>query len=524
MLPPRLRRLGVIAATDLRLRLRRPATLWTLALLCWLAYSIIPDPTTGRALLVLGEARAAYSSTTIALVTAGLASMLLSFAGFYLISNGIRRDLLTRTGPIIAATAVPSADYLLGKFLGAAGYLATVVGIYLGNILLMHFLRGEAALEPFTYLAIYLAMLGPVVLVVAAIALCFECLPPLAGRFGDICYVVLWAVMLASGAMADVAGGMAWLDIPGLGFALKVVRAGTGSDQISMGMVNFDPAQPTWVLPPIHWSTGFILPRVSAILATLPFLLLARIGFHRFDPARTRTSSRPARESLLGRLGGLLHPITRRLTTALGGLALRAPAWLRPVLAEASLTLALHPVGLFTLAGLSIATLVTAEPRATHLLLPLLVAGIGGLLADLPTRDRATGTQAMLFSTPRLRSSYATIKFAAGALIALVCVVPPAIRLGLSSPAAAASLGIGVLFLAAAATALGLVTHSPKAFMGVFLLFFYLALNGAQLPALDFGGWNGVATWSTRAGYAGMTVLLVGVALWSHRRELARKW
>ncbi|MEO8636534.1 MAG: hypothetical protein ABI587_14760 [Gemmatimonadales bacterium] len=524
MATARLRRLGVIARTDIRLRLRRPATLWTLAILCGLAYSIIPDPASGRALLVLGDARAQYSSTTIALVTATLASMLLSFAGFYLTSNGIRRDLLARTGPIIAAAPVASADYLVGKFLGASGYLATVVGIYLVNILLMHFLRGEAALEPLTYLAIYLVTLGPVVLVIAAIALCFECLPVLAGRAGDLLYVVLWAFMLASGAMSQGGGVLGWLDIPGIGFALQVVRAGTGSTQISMGMVNFDPAQPTWVLPAIPWSIGFLLPRLGAMLVALPFLLLAWLGFHRFDPARVRVGPRPASAGLLGRLDHLLRPATGHLTTGLSRLTLAAPNALRPVLVEANLTVALRPVGLLVLAGLSIGTIVAAEPKAMHLLLPLLVAGIGALLADLSTRDRANGTQSMLFSAPRIRSSYAAIKFAAGALIGMALILPPAARLGLTHPAAAVSLAIGVMFVAAAATAFGLLTHSPKAFMAVFLLFFYLVLNGGGVPALDFGGWNGVATWGTRAGYAVLTLLMLGVAEGCHRRELARRW
>ncbi len=520
----RVHRLGVIALTDLRLRLRRPATLWTLAILCWLAYSIIPDPATGRALLVLDDARAEYSSTTIALVTASLAAMLLSFAGFYLTSNGIRRDLLTRTGAIIAATPVPSPDYLLGKFLGAAGYLATIVAIYLGNILLMHLLRGEAPLQPLTYLAIYLALLGPVVLVVAAIALAFECLPPLAGRFGDLLYVILWAVMLASGALSQATGGLGWLDIPGLGFALEVVRAGTGSNHISMGMVGFDPARPTWALPPIPWSFGLVLLRLGTVMVALPFLVLAWMGFHRFDPARTRAALRPARESLAGRAAQLLAPLTRRLSAVAGAAALRAPAGIRPALMEAILTVALHPVGFVALAGLSLATVTAAEPRALHLFLPLLVAGTGALLADLPTRDRATGSQAMLFSTPHMRGGYALHKFGAGALLGLVLVLPPAGRLGLSAPAAALSLLLGVVFIAAGTTALGLLTHSPKAFMGVFLLFFYLVLNGAPLPALDFGGWNGVATWGTRGGYALLSVVLLLTAVGAHRRELAKRW
>jgi multisubunit Na+/H+ antiporter MnhB subunit len=59
--------------------------------------------------------------------------------------------------------------------------------------------------------------------------------------------------------------------------------------------------------------------------------------------------------------------------------------------------------------------------------------------------------------------------------------------------------------------------------MGVFLLFLYLVLNGAQAPGLDFAGWNGVATGSTRIGYLVAAVLLVGIAQGKHRWDLAKE-
>jgi hypothetical protein len=77
--------------------------------------------------------------------------------------------------------------------------------------------------------------------------------------------------------------------------------------------------------------------------------------------------------------------------------------------------------------------------------------------------------------------------------------------------------------MSALATALGLLTRTPKAFMGLFLLFLYLVLNGAQVPALDFAGWNGVATGSTRLGYLGATAVLAALAAGKHRWDLARE-
>ncbi|HQR18746.1 MAG TPA: hypothetical protein PK948_10255, partial [Gemmatimonadales bacterium] len=65
--------------------------------------------------------------------------------------------------------------------------------------------------------------------------------------------------------------------------------------------------------------------------------------------------------------------------------------------------------------------------------------------------------------------------------------------------------------------------RTPKAFMGIFLLFLYLVLNGAQVPGLDFAGWNGVATDGTRGAYVAVTALLAVLAAAKHRWDQARE-
>jgi hypothetical protein len=166
--------------------------------------------------------------------------------------------------------------------------------------------------------------------------------------------------------------------------------------------------------------------------------------------------------------------------------------------------------------------MVGTEPTVRHTV-PLVVAIILAVaLADLSTRDRAAGTLGMLFSSPRMQPDYAWIKMGAATLLALLFCLPPAIRIAFSFPAAALSLLIAAGFMASLATALGVLSRTPKAFMGVFLLFLYLVLNGAQAPGLDFAGWNGVATGATRIGYLVATVLLAGLAAGKHRSDLLR--
>ncbi len=523
MMPPLLRQVLAISTTDLRLRLRRPATLWLILVLSGLAYLLIPDPATGRALMVVDGARALYTSQVVALATAGLASFLLTFAGFYLTSNSIRRDLLARTGGIIAATPVGSGPYLAGKWLGGAAYLALVTGVYVLSVMAMHLLRGEGPLEPVTYLFTYLLALGPAIAVVSALALMFECVPLLAGRLGDVLYFFVWSVLLALGAMGQGGGIGKFIDVMGLGFILGQVHTVSNSEHLAIGMTPFRGDVAPWVLPPIHLTFGTLLPRLTTALLAVPLLFVARLFFHRFDPARVRSGRTGSGDGLVRRLSVLLKPVTRVVSTVGARLVRAAPALLRPVLAETIMTLCQSPLVLLSWFGVVAATIVSPEQTVRHTL-PLVIAVVLAIaLADLSTRDRAAGVQPMLYSMPHVKPDYAFIKLGAAALLALLFCLPPAIRIAFSSPGFALSLVIAAGFMAALATALGFLTRTPKAFMGVFMLFLYLVLNGAQLPSLDFAGWNGVATGSTRIGYLLATVLLAAVVAAKHRWDLLRE-
>jgi hypothetical protein len=95
--------------------------------------------------------RVLYNSAAIGMATAMLASMFVGLAGFYVISNAVRRDLESRCGSIIAATNVGTLEYLLGKFLGNVVFLVTFVGGFMAASMIMQVVRGEAPLEPLVF-------------------------------------------------------------------------------------------------------------------------------------------------------------------------------------------------------------------------------------------------------------------------------------------------------------------------------------------------------------------------------------
>jgi hypothetical protein len=314
-----------------------------------------------------------------------------------------------------------------------------------------------------------------------------------------------------------------YLDVMGLGFIMRQVHAVSNSQQLAIGMTPFRGDVAPWMLPPIPLSFATLLPRLTVALLAVPILLVTRLFFHRFDPARVKSGRQGGGNGLIRQVSLVIKPVTRLVSSAGARLVPAAPPVLRPVLAETIMTLCQSPLVLLSWFAVMGATILAPGATVRHTL-PLAIAVVLAVaLADLSTRDRVAGTQAMLYSMPRIKPDYAFIKLGAAALLALLFCLPPVIRIAFTAPGSALSLVIAAGFMGALATALGLLTKTPKTFMGVFLLFLYLVLNGAQVPALDFAGWNGVATGSTRLGYLGAAVLLAVLAAAKHRWDLARE-
>ncbi|MEP7087698.1 MAG: hypothetical protein ABI884_10360 [Gemmatimonadota bacterium] len=498
------RRVLTIAATDMRIRMARGSSAVLLVALCIFAYIVVPDLSTGRALMIVNGHRALYNSATIALATSSLCAVLLGMAGFYLISNTVRRDVDTRTGFVIASTSVRNAEYLSGKLLGSMAFLSLIVFVYMLNVMAMQRLRGEAPVEPLTYLAMFGAVIGPVVVVVSGLALMFECVRPLSGRVGDVLYFFLGTFLLAIPAStADVGkpGIAANFDVFGMAFIINAAQGQAASDfrahpEISIGSSHFDPAMSPWRFEGVEWTVPIIGARATSALLVLPALLVAWLAFARFDPARIKGGTGSARTTVRGRVAA---PLRRALD------CIRPASWaghglLRTTLGEIALTLMLRPIVL--VAALATCTVgVFVSEHSLRSMLPFVFVMLVATLAEIPTRDRIARIEGMRGGIAGMRehSTYAKLLGALG--IALAFLIVPLLRLAATAPAMSLSLAVGAAFLAAAAIALGTVARTPKLFAGVSLLFLYVVVSTPGAAELDFAGWNGAATNGVRLAY-----------------------
>jgi hypothetical protein len=515
-------RIGAIVSADFRIRFRRVSTVIVFLLLSAFAYVWIPAPSTGRTLIQINGQRAIYNSGAIGMGTASLGMIFVGLFGYYVISNAIRRDVVTRCGVIAASTPMRSGEYLLGKFLGNLVFLATFVCGFMLSSMVMLAVRGEARLEPFVFIEQYLLLTPPAIVFVSAVAVLFESSPWLAGKFGDVVYFFLWStVMGVVVANETTHGRINWarcFDFTGFGFMIDQLQHTLHTESVSIGASRFDPAKPTIIFQGLTLTREWIMPRGISLLVPLLLLPVAGLCFHRFDPVRTGRVSGKGRRNWIGKIQNLFKPLTRR-AVALLMFPGRSGSFVGAIWTDAALTLTLYPLVFVVFVAIT----VVSSLLSLTAILPFVFAVLSIIVSDVATRDARAGTTASVRSIPRLRENYVWWKLGSTCLLGFLLCAVPLVRTIAHGPLAFAALLCGIVFVASMATALGVTTANPKTFIVGFLTFWYVVVNdrGAN-PMLDFAGFYGRFSTATILLYAGMSVAAIGVAQLLYRARLAR--
>lgn len=512
-------RIAAVLVADVSMRLRRPSTIVLFLLLGASAYAWIPHPSTGRALIVAEGQRTVYNAATIGLGTASLASLFVGLFGFYFLSNAIRRDIETRCGYVIAATPVRDIEYVLGKLVANIIFLALFILGFAITSLAMLLVRGEAPLDLVAFTIPYLLMVPPTIAMVAMLALVFEAVPLLAGRLGDVLYFFLWMLMLGVVAIAIDQGGppfLPYVDISGLGLMIQTMQTSLGTTNVSVGASPFDPALAAVDFEGLTVSGERVLARLVACALPLLLLPIVLVAFHRFDPARIKSSKARQRTGRWRDLVGWLRPLSRLLGILRAG-GSGTSLW-HAARHDAYVTTSMMPAITPAMIGFALATLLIPTAQLQASVLPWLFAVLAVCIADIACRDKRAGSQPLLFGAPGLAHGFVFWKLTTALIISGLFLIVPLIRLATWKPSAALALAIGTLAVAAASTCLGVLTHNPKTFMVIFLSFWYLVLNDSgRTPRLDFAGFYGAATGVVTSAYAALAIMLILVAHFVHR-------
>lgn len=508
--------MSAIVKADFLIRFRKISTAIIFLLLCIAAYLWIPDPSTGQALLQINTQRALYNSAALGLATAVLCSLLLGLAGYYMVSSSIQGDIRSRTGFIIASTGIKNYEYLIGKFLGNFIFLSAVVAGFMISSMVMQLIRGEAPLQPVVFVYHYLILVPPMLAFISVIAILFESIRFLSGRFGDAVYFFLWIFGLAfTASMATTSIGPNWanyFDITGLGFTMQQVRTLTGNDGLAIGSSEFDQTKPPIVFQGLPLPLDWIRFRIGSFLFPIPLLILALLLFHRFDPARLKASAQRKRRSWIGLFNEKLKFLTKWIPVPGQGSAVARSSLWGSMVQDSLLTLRLSPVVVLIMIVLFVISLFSSAQK----MLPVIFGVIIIAISDIGSREKRTGLLTTVFAMPAIKPNFVAWKFGSALLLILALTLVPILKFGFSSGSAMVSLVIGCLFTAAIATCFGILTSNPKTFIVLFGMFWYLVLNdGGKNPSIDFAGWYGVATPAIQLVYFGLAAgtLVVTYAL-----------
>ncbi|NQD38141.1 hypothetical protein HPT27_14010 [Permianibacter sp. IMCC34836] len=510
-----------VARVEMILRLRRLSTLIMMVLMMIGGFWMVPDPASGYTVISSGSQRVLYDSLAIALGGSSLATILISLAGYYLISNSLSRDVRVRMGAVLAATPASSSALILGKWLGNAAYLGCVVLAMIPGGMLVQLLRGEAAINVFDFLAVYGVIFVPQVLFVSAIALWFESERWLRGRFGDVLYLFIWGGLLSAtinaGESKSLSGWAGMLDVTGMGFIVVQLSTQFASSNLSVGFGDFDSSLPPIALHGLDWS--LVLVRCLALVPPMLLLALAVFRFHRYNPDKVKADAVTAGVAWWAGINRRLQ-FLRRLLRPFWTVLPNLPAPLAHVLSDVLLTLTATPIWLLLLLIGNIVALVVPTADVANTLVFSLSAGALAT-AELGVRDQQTGMWQVLAAAPRLPERFLRWKLAGAVLTLLLFVGVALVRLLIADPVQALTLVVGLLFCAAATVAIGVMSRGSKLFAGGYLFLIYMTLNAHSEPGFDFAGINNVATDGSRLGYgiaaAGLVLLVWLVRRWQQR-------
>lgn len=480
---------------ETRMRLRSAATAIAVLAMFAIAFTYIPDPSSSR-VSISWESNGVrmagfYSSAYIGWVVAMLTSLMLPFAGFYLVTGSVKRDLDRHIWPIVAATPTPRIAYLAGKMLAGFSYLMILGAVSLIPATLLFFRYGHGPFEPLEIVKPWLLLVPPSLLFTSAMALLFDVTPGLRGRGGYVVWFFAWIFLFLAlpGKLAGVLDEeRAQLQNPafdpaGIVMVESAIEGAVGAKPkaVNLGIIILNEKLERVEFPGVPVSGGLVAARVAQLGWSAAALGLATLVFP-FGAARTARASRrrkakkePGREELTGASEPAMHvqlatravhPSFARSVLADAGLIWQTASWLKWPMAIASLVAFVVPAA-------------TAQGFIAAVLILCVV-----VISESAAREELAGTAGLVFAQPGVPQSQVAWKLASVGLFTSAVLASMVVRSALAGPERLAAALLGALFVVTASVGLGWLTKGGKFFSAIFTAAWYVAVQGA----VDFTG------------------------------------
>jgi len=498
-----------IIISDYKQRTRSYAFLVTLAISLYAAYSFVPAPNATYSTVRVGGYIGVQNAAWIGYVTAMMTSVFLCWIGFYLINSGIKKDIDTGVGAIIATTAVNNFSYLLAKTWSNFLVLLTIVGCVFLMAITLFFIRSSG--YPFQvsqFILPYLLITIPAIFFTAALAVVAEVFLYRYTILMNVVYFIFFCAVVSLqvtlSSRIDIIGSK-----PVFAAMQQTVfeQSHDASQAVSMGfMFGSKHHFHYFEFDGIRWTAQAIFSRVVLICFALLLVFISSRFFHRFEikqkfKAKKKSKfpeivrkAQPSHAIKLSTLPPIVsaYGIMPFIKTELLMLFRKGPRWL----------------WLINLGGMT--ALIFAPLTIAHqMILPILWFLQVGRWSDLATKEKTNRIHYFTYASYKPLSRLLPAQIIAGIVLALVLAFPLLLRylVGMQF-LPLLSIIMGGVFIVLFAVVFGILSGGKKLFEILFFAFTYA--NIEKIPFLDyFGGMNQGINYSLLiAGFVGLFILL----------------
>lgn len=484
-----------IIKADYLQRTRSYSFLITLAVTVFMAYAFIPAHDAGYTTLSAAGYKGVYNSAWVGYVSGIMTTVMLSYFGFLLVNSGIKKDIDTEVGLIIATTSISNFKYLLSKQLSNYLVLLTIAAITFSVSIVVFFIRGTG--YPFilsNFILPYLFFAVPALFVVAALAVVGEVFLGKRSILQFIVYFSLCGICMGmiNGDNGTETTGV--FDPFGLSLITKSIThfINTHFDEnikrVSFGFIfNGQRTYKPFVWEGLNWSTMFIISRLLWMGLGLALVYISSLFFHRFDFRQSLSSKKKKKETInivvdkaLVKPIGLSRAAMPALTFNYG---------IYPfVKTELLLLIRQGNKWLWLLnAGLWVAMCFVPFNIAYSYLLPVLLFLQVTRWSELATKEKTNRIHYFAYAAYKPIERMLPAQILAGVILAIALCLPVIIRCALASNSyAILNIVNGAIFIVLLAVALGILTGGKKLFEVFFFLLTYSVVN--KLPVADYLG------------------------------------
>lgn len=481
---------GIIKADYLQ-RARSYSFLITLLASVCFAYTFLPTAQDGYSTVRVGEFVGQNNTAWVGHVTAIMASTFLWLIGFYLVNNGIKRDIETGVGQIIATTSISNFKYLLAKALSNFLVLLTIVVIIMLMSISLVLIRGsEYSFNLPQFLLPYFLCTIPSIFFVSALAVLSEVIFGKYSILQNISFFILFCILVAN-VNANVNTNRNWLDIIGTkeltdGIA-NVVNA-RYTDAIRAASVGFDfgglDKKKFFLFEGTNWSTGYIYLRLFWTGIAFLLIYFASKLFHRFDIGERRF----IRKQKQIYVEALRQNDKKEIQ--LSGLPLAQPALgILPIFkTEFLLLIRKGPKWFWAINAAGFIALFFIPIQLAHQFgLPLLWFLQINRWSDIATKEKYYNTHYFTYASYQPLQRLFTSQILAAVLMAVILSLPVLFRYIIASDLSSLiSILCGAFFVVGFSVCSGVITGGKRFFEIVYFMLVYLNLS--SLPFADYFG------------------------------------